>query len=169
LSEFWSFGHDLFRSTPLTFPATFIPGDVFDPQFLEPGPIVYEKPSTPLPDVTKFASLTPFRGRLSAIYAGAFFHLFSEEQQLGLAHRIGSLLSPEPGSMIFGWQAILEENSNQKEIRGMLVFFHTPESWTEMWDGQVFKKGSVKFEVVSEHVPELDEGFSTMSWCVTRL
>jgi hypothetical protein len=123
-----------------------------------------------LPDVAKLTSLTPFRGRLSAIYAGSFFHLFNEEQQLKLAQRLGSLLSPEPGSMILGCQVVLEERStNQREVNGTLFFCHTPESWTEVWDGQVFRKGSVKVEVVLEHVPEADEGFLVMFWCVTRL
>jgi hypothetical protein len=103
------------------------------------------------------------------IYTGAFFHLFSEEQQLELARRIASLLSPEPGSMIFGWQAGLKEKSKRPEAKWVHVFCHSPESWKEIWDGQVFKKGSVKVDVVLEHMPDIEKGIDTILWCVTRL
>ena len=51
-------------------------------------------------------------------------------------------------------------------------FCHSPESWTELWDGQVFKRGSVKVEaalvkpdVVLKDFPD----YYTLYWSVTRL
>ncbi|KAJ7853571.1 hypothetical protein B0H14DRAFT_3654160 [Mycena olivaceomarginata] len=42
----WDLGHELFNSTPATFPVAFLAGDAFDPAFLEPFP-----PLTPSSDV----------------------------------------------------------------------------------------------------------------------
>ena len=56
----------------------------------------------PVPTLRDLSSLTPLQGKVSAIHTSAFFHLFPEEQQLALAHRFASLLSPQKGSIIFG-------------------------------------------------------------------
>ncbi|KAI0828239.1 hypothetical protein BC628DRAFT_1337889 [Trametes gibbosa] len=83
--EFWELGHRLFKSTPKTFPVTFVPG----------------------------------------------------------------LLSPEPGSIILGVHGGRHEKGFRTETglhsatsvaRGHPMFCHSPESWTELWDGQIFKK-----------------------------
>ncbi|KAJ7873999.1 hypothetical protein B0H14DRAFT_2224458, partial [Mycena olivaceomarginata] len=98
LADFWTIGHELFRSTPETFPVVFLPGDALDAEFLEP--------STPLtapseikgspPPLSSLTSLTPLRGHVSVIHISSVFHLFSEEQQLQLARSLAELLSPSP-------------------------------------------------------------------------
>jgi len=45
------------------------------------------------------------------MYASLLFHLFSEEKQLHLLRALAGLLSPEPGSMIFGLHIGLAEAS----------------------------------------------------------
>ncbi|THH16275.1 hypothetical protein EW146_g4351 [Bondarzewia mesenterica] len=45
----WNLGHDLFRSTPESFPVPFIEGDVFDPSFLEAVPPFTKKSPCMIP------------------------------------------------------------------------------------------------------------------------
>lgn len=57
-------------------------------------------------------------------------------QQYQLAHALGSLLSPEKGSVIFGCHAGNTEKGlvAHKKIAGKeSTFFHSPSSWEELW------------------------------------
>ncbi|PIL22771.1 hypothetical protein GSI_15465 [Ganoderma sinense ZZ0214-1] len=153
--EFWELGHKLFKSTPETFPVPFIPGDAFDPAFLRPtAPFtVSNPPRHPRPDLATLTSLNPLRGHVSAIHASSFFHLFDEERQAQLARSLACLLSPEPGSMLLGAHRGLVEAGVRKEVRRgnastIQLFGHSPESWKELWDGQVFEKGTVKVDAL---------------------
>ncbi|KAF9059545.1 hypothetical protein BDP27DRAFT_1341230, partial [Rhodocollybia butyracea] len=110
-AEYWNFGHDLFKSTPSTLPAIFIPGDVFDPSFISVQAPLRTTSATSIgiplksilqPELGTPKSLDPLRGHLSAIHSSAFFHLFNREEQLLIAKKLASLLSPLPGSIIFG-------------------------------------------------------------------
>ncbi|PFH52914.1 hypothetical protein AMATHDRAFT_1652 [Amanita thiersii Skay4041] len=148
-AEFWKYGHDLFRSTPDTFPAAFVPGDAFDPGILAPRDLFFEQPRSPPPDLKSLKSLNPLQGHVSAIHASSFFHLFSEEKQLELTRNVATLLSPTPGSIIFGSQV----GEPMKRIRTVVtsgdahsMLCHSPESWAELWNGQVFPKGTVHVE-----------------------
>jgi hypothetical protein len=54
------------------------------------------------------------------------------------------------------------------------MFCHSPESWRELWDGQVFKKGSVKVDCglkKMERTAHLStiEGAELLWWSVTRV
>ncbi|KAG6908904.1 hypothetical protein DXG01_002884 [Tephrocybe rancida] len=186
---FWNYGHDLFRSTPASFPALFIEGDAFDPAVITPRDPFYaledcaplERPLSSF----KFTSLTPLQGRLSAIHASSFFHLFDETEQLQLARQVATLLSPAPGSIIFGshggtarkrFRTVLKARTSS----GKDMFCHSPETWEELWDGEVFKKGTVKVKAGLQKMPETEverKGLSTdsgshifiMWWSVTRL
>ena len=150
-TAFWDFGHELFKTTPETFPAAFLAGDVFDPTFLSPREPFAELPTAFRPvNLGSLKSLTPLQGHVSAIFAGSFFHLFGEDQQLELARRLAALLSPLPGSVIFGVHVGLPEKggrlvwgSGSQEVR---MFSHSAESWRELWQDQVFEKHSVKVE-----------------------
>ncbi|KAI0823143.1 hypothetical protein BC628DRAFT_620307 [Trametes gibbosa] len=71
--EFWELGHRLFKSTPKTFPVTFVPGEAFNTAHLEPVPPFYSPPDTPAPTLSTLTSLNPLRGHVSAIHASAFF------------------------------------------------------------------------------------------------
>ncbi|KAF8732671.1 hypothetical protein AX14_004106 [Amanita brunnescens Koide BX004] len=179
--EFWNFGHDLFLDTPETFPAGFVAGDIFDPSMIVPRSPFY-MPDLPLltahapPELRSLTSLTPLQGRASAIFLCAFFHLFDEAKQLQLARQLASLISPLPGSVIFGAHITMLVNGmrNLESAPSSKAFCHSPESWKELWDGIVFEKGTVSVET---GVKLLDRGPGRgiqdktvwMSWGVTRL
>jgi len=149
--EFWECGHELFKSTSETFPAAFISGDVFNPALIEPREPFYSEPTAPRPPGLRILkSLTPLQGHVSAIHASSFFHLFEEEEQLKLARQLATLLSPLPGSTIFGMHGGRPAKEFRTEVinsRGSHMFCHSPESWTDLWDGEIFRKGSVEVEV----------------------
>ncbi|KAH9178599.1 hypothetical protein EDB89DRAFT_2111542 [Lactarius sanguifluus] len=163
---FWDLGHRLFKTTPDTFPVTFVPGDVFDPE------------RTPEHHLGTLKSLNPLRGHVSAISALSFFHLFPGDAQLRLARALAGLLSPEPGSMIFGKHIGLPESGHREDLSPRVrLFCHTPRSWSGLWDGGVFLKGTVKVlafvtEVPKERVaniyPEANS-LHLLTWSVTRL
>ncbi len=172
--EFWTSGHQLFNTTPETFPVPFIPGDAFDPDFLKPSLIPTVKPTDPLPPLATLTSLTPLIGRLSAVHTSSFFHLFPEEKQLELAILLAPLLSPEPGSMIFGGHGGLPQKGlrERKNSHGIYMFCHSPESWKELWETQVFQPGQVRVEAflketVRKDLPETKN--YQLVWSVTRL
>ncbi|KAI0336237.1 hypothetical protein GY45DRAFT_1316357 [Cubamyces sp. BRFM 1775] len=180
--EYWDLGHKLFNTTRETFPVPFVPGDAFDPAHLAPVPPFYSPPDTPVPELKTLTSLNPLRGHVSVIHTSAFFHLFGEEQQAQLAQAVAGLLSPEPGSMILGLHVGLPEKGFRPGKRGRVhdgepMFCHSPESWKELWDGQVFKKGTVKVEAFIHQIERKDlanvPGAETTShllvWSVTRL
>jgi len=177
-AEFWDYGHELFKSTPKTFPAAFVPGDAFDSALIEPREPFYSKPPTPRPsDLGSLKSLTPLQGHVSAIHASSFFHLFNEEKQLLLAKQVVTLLSPEPGSIIFGAHGGRPVKGLRTEMlnsRGGYMFCHSPESWKDLWDGQVFRKDSVKVEakLIERNVGPTDPTrivHHLLVWSVTRL
>ena len=176
--EFADLGHKLFRTTPETYPIAFVPGDAFDPKHLEVVTpfMVTNAPTGPAPDLRSLTSLNPLRGWVSAIHATSFFHLFNEEKQLHLARALAGLLSPEPGSMIFGLHLGLAEKGFTLLERHHL-FCHSPESWAQVWDGLVFEKGMVKVQAKLAHIEwksfEGDEASTRLVpflfWSVTRL
>lgn len=110
--------------------------------------------ATPVPSLHGLSSLTPLQGKVSAIHTSAFFHLFSEDQQLALAHRLASLLSPQTGSIIFGQHGSRPEKGFRTEgsskvriaaahavgapVTDYAMFCHSTESWKEMWEKDVF-------------------------------
>ncbi|EJD05462.1 uncharacterized protein FOMMEDRAFT_78949 [Fomitiporia mediterranea MF3/22] len=144
---FWEAGHKLFRSTPETFPVHFIQGSVFDPNHIAPTPPHYSPPSTPRPDLSTLTLLNSLQGHVSAIHVSLFFHLFRKEEQIIAAQALASLLSPLPGSMIFGThssRAVSEEI--KRPVSGDTVYNFNPEDWCALWDGNIFRKGSVSVE-----------------------
>ena len=106
------------------------------------------------------------------------FHLFQEDDQLRLARGLGALLSPEPGSMIFGSHGVVPQTSPvQSDDDRKRLFSHSPDSWTELWDGGVFERGTVR---VNATVAEIDVQYKRaasvrdtracwLQWSVTRL
>ncbi|KAL4245152.1 hypothetical protein ABKN59_009899 [Abortiporus biennis] len=177
--EFWELGYRLFRDSAETFPVPFIPGDAFDDEFLAVSPPEGTDFNSPLPEISTLKSLNPLHGRLSAIHASSFFHLFNEEKQALLAHKLASLLSPEPGSIIFGAHGGQPVKGNRKSFRQNLkevvMFCHSPESWTELWEKEVFGEGEVKVTAVLREVERKDmlmyenNKFCVLIWSVERL
>ncbi|RDB23459.1 Methyltransferase ausD [Hypsizygus marmoreus] len=177
---FWDYGHELFKSTPDTFPAAFIPGNAFDAAIIAPREPFYDESelATRPSNLRSLSSLTPLQGHISAIHASAFFHLFDEAQQLELARQLASLLSPVPGSVIFGLHGGRQEKGLRIEAlnsAGKHMFCHSPQTWTELWDGEVFRKGTVRVDAGLHKMERRDlpatEGaeFFALWWSVTRL
>ena len=180
-AEFADLGHKLFKTTPETYPIAFVPGDIFYPKHIQVVPpfTAANAPTGPAPDLHSLTSLNPLHGRVSAIHASLLFHIFSEEKQLHLSRALAGLLSPEPGSMIFGLHIGLAERGFMSYTLGdsRLLFCHSPESWVEMWDGLVFEKGVVKVRTKLVHVERKDfkgdevssQSLAILLWSVTRL
>jgi len=161
---------------------TFITGNAFDAKHLEiVPPFTKVNPPPAAPAVlSELTSLNPLRGHISAIHASSLFHLFQENEQLHLARALGALLSSEPGSMIFGAHRGLPEKGTPQRIgddqRGN--FCHSPDSWTELWDGVVFEKGLVRVDakVIEMNRKNIEQAMGTgnmvvygLLWSVTRL
>ena len=170
--EFFDLGHDLFKTTPASYPISFLAGDVFKPEILQIFPPFDGPPTAERPDLTTLTSLNPLAGHCAAIYAGYFFHMFSEENQLQLARALAGLLSPLPGSVICG----IHGSNPQKGVfrtehagRAADVFCHSPESWAAMWDGEVFAKGKVRVDATVERREEEGFAFWQLKWSVVRL
>ncbi|KAF4596469.1 hypothetical protein EYR40_007833 [Pleurotus pulmonarius] len=174
---FWDAGHELFKTTPESFPAKFIPGDVFDPAHLAPCEPFLEPPSTPVPDISSLISLTPLQGHISAIHVSTFFHLFNEDQQQQACKAVASLLSPKPGSTIFGSHIALPNKGFRQRPNtnsDTQMFCHDSNSWKELW-GQIFEKGNVDVqaqvvEVIRDDInKDADTRVHMLIWSVTRL
>ena len=145
---FWDLGFALYKSTPETFPVPFIPGDLLSPTFISPHPPFYgtDQLPEPLPALKDLTSLTQLQGRLTFVHASLLFHLFDRPQQTNLAKSLASLLSPESGSTIFGIHRSEPIPGIYPDVRGGEIYCHTPETWAELWDGEIFEKGTVKVQ-----------------------
>jgi len=170
---FWDVGHKLFRTTPETYPVKFLAGDALDDAHLSLTALTQSGSPPPLASVN---TLTELRGHVSAIHASLLFHLFDEEKQLELGKRLAALLDPRPGSIMFGVHGGLPVKGWRTDT--FKLFCHSPETWTQMWEEQIFKKGQVKvntvlraLEAVRERtVPEEEvQEFSLLWWSVERL
>ncbi|RPD58889.1 hypothetical protein L226DRAFT_471237 [Lentinus tigrinus ALCF2SS1-7] len=182
LPDFWMLGHKLFRTTPETYPVAFLAGDILDPDFLKPAdPFYVAPPSEQEPEVSAIGSLSPLHGHVAVISICNVFHLFdTEEAQTRLARALASLLSPQPGSMIIGTHAARPEHGSRLEkvekdhLHHVTVYYHSPESWKALCNGEIFRRGTVKVEArLIEHevnnsiMGEVKYWF--MDWSVTRL
>ncbi|OAX33151.1 hypothetical protein K503DRAFT_869731 [Rhizopogon vinicolor AM-OR11-026] len=127
-NEFLTLSHERFRTTPSSYPGCLLPGDVFNSAFLRIAESSSDVSSAPAIDLSSLESLNPLRGRIS----------------LHLARALAGLLSAQPGSVICGDQiGALEKGFTGNNLSGSQLFAHSPETWTSMWDGNVFEKGSV--------------------------
>ncbi|KAK0496140.1 hypothetical protein EDD18DRAFT_1074587 [Armillaria luteobubalina] len=173
--EFWDLGHKLFKSTADTFPARFIPADIFQLKGLP------KKEAALVPELSQVQSIGELSGNISAIHTSALFHLFDEEGQFELAKIMATLLSPESGSMIFGSHGGRPEKGIRFEVapsdqRAVNMFCHSPESWRSLWDGEIFPRGSVRVDVSLQETERPDmivinSGVKQylLVWCITVL
>ena len=167
----------MFRTTPETFPVKFLAGDAFDDAHLSLTAAIR---SGPPPPVASVDTLTELRGHISVIHASSLFHLFDEEKQFELAKRLAALLDPRPGSTIFGSHGAMPVKG-YREGKFRRMFCHSPESWTQLWEEQIFEKGQVKVNTVLKEVDmaaerlwkgiPVEEGtkFYFLAWSVERL
>ncbi|KAK2467536.1 hypothetical protein APHAL10511_000391 [Amanita phalloides] len=174
VKEYWDYGHDLFRTTPETFPATFVTGDVVDPAMISLRPPFHVSEALPSrPDLKSLTSLIPLQGHAAVIGVSSLFHLFDEGKQVQIARLLSSLLSPLPGSTILGTQGARLAKSTIIH-GGNQSFLHSPESWKDMWYG-VFEKGTIHADVDLVEVSVTRSGkvepekHDWMIWSVTRL
>jgi hypothetical protein len=122
--DFWNLGYELFLDKD-KLKATFIPGDVFDPE----------------------SALKQLDGKVDILHAASFFHLFGYEQQVEVAKRVVKLLRPVPGSLILGRQVgSAKPGVMVRPQSGRTMFRHDERTWTEMWE-KVGEELGVKFEV----------------------
>ncbi|KAJ3574692.1 hypothetical protein NP233_g1603 [Leucocoprinus birnbaumii] len=147
-----------------TFPAGFVGGDIFKNETIEPSKPLYADPSTVRPvNLKDLRSLTPLQGHVSVIHASSVFHLFNEELQTTLAKRHCGLVEK-------GWRSF--------SLTQWRMFCHSPETWKALWEGQVFKEGSIRVEVVLDPLEispleifgeEKGTKCYLLVWSVTRL
>ena len=166
----------------------FVQGDIFDKSFITPAPPYYAQPETLRPDLMSLPamkSLTPLQGHVSAIHASLFFHLFQRDDQVYAARALASLLSPIPGSIIFGRHVSTDDGTSKDlpfNYDGTQFFYgFNVEDWKRLWNGEVFKEGNVHVEAELHPVVRSRLDADTLSrdsangprkalvWCVTRL
>lgn len=137
ITDLWDLGHELYRTSPETFPVPFLQGDILDPINLTVAP--FPTSSNPLPpdglSLREVTSLNQLHGKVSAIFVGAFFHLFDFDGQERVARLLAGLLSPLPGSMIFGSHGGMSTKAIWSPAEGTRMHCHSPESWKELWEG----------------------------------
>ncbi|KAG1880093.1 hypothetical protein F4604DRAFT_517966 [Suillus subluteus] len=170
-NELLELSHELFRTTPTSYPGCLLPGDVFDPAFLSIAARPNDVSSALAIDLSSLKSLNPLHGRISAINASRLFHLFTEDKQLHLARALAGLLSAQPGSVICGFQVGSPEKGMAATVLGPehRLFAHSPKSWSYLWDGEVFEKGSVKVETELVKLVIRGVEYFMMGWSVVRL
>ncbi|EGN92922.1 hypothetical protein SERLA73DRAFT_190280 [Serpula lacrymans var. lacrymans S7.3] len=173
-SEFWDIGKKLFKADAEGDKIRFIQEDIteLDPKALE---------SMPSPDNTLAApnTLSDLHQRCSVIHISYVFHFFSKEQQYNLACTLASLLSPKPGSIIFGAQVGLAEAGERTSAMGYKTFGQCPLSWKELWvgEGGVFSADAAECEAkLFEPEPKdaitpnpIDKKPYLLKWSVKRL
>lgn len=154
--EFFDLGYELFLDREKC-QAKFIAADLF------------EEPE----------ELMALSGKLSIIYAGAFFHLFDRPQQLAVAKMVTKLLKPEVGSMVLGRQVgsvtpgVYEHGTNPTSR----MFRHDEQTWKDLWaeaGRDVGVEWDVEVELVDAYkdIKNLNFGDSTvrqLRFCVRRV
>jgi len=130
-----------------------------------------ERPS--LQSLASTKSLSSLQGHISVIHVSALFHLFKEEPQRRVAQKLASLLSPVPGSIIFGLHRGLPEPGEITNVGKAkdTIFAHSPESWRKLWiregDEGVFPPGMVEVESSITQIP--GTAVYMLAWSVKRI
>ena len=86
----------------------------------------------------------PFKGRVSAIHAGSFFHLFNDDQQIELLKRCAKLLSEEKGSIIIGRQLGSKDPRNLRGEQGRdsslkVYSIQAKPAWNPRFEGREYE------------------------------
>ncbi|TFK88185.1 hypothetical protein K466DRAFT_453461, partial [Polyporus arcularius HHB13444] len=165
--------HKLFRgaSAETAQSIPFLLGDPLDPYFLEAVWPFYTQPYAPPPALPTLKSLNPLHGQVSVISACFVFDELSAPQQLQLARGLAGLLSAESGSMIIGVNRPQSELGRRQMNDTAGAVYDSQECWSDLWDGQLFQKGTVKVEtrLRADHQSTVSHGAWFMEWTVTRL
>ncbi|RPD58758.1 hypothetical protein L227DRAFT_176047 [Lentinus tigrinus ALCF2SS1-6] len=170
----WAVGEQLFGATQEIGRVPFLSGNFLNPYFLEAVWPFYTQSYAPSPTLSTLTSLNALHGQVSVVSTCFVFDQLNASQQLQLARGIAGLLSAESGSMVIGVHRVSPPSGSSAESHrddsgGM--FYHSPESWSDLWDGQLFQKGTVKVETILVESQEL--GMSgdgqVMEWTIVRL
>ncbi|KAK3173825.1 hypothetical protein OEA41_007157 [Lepraria neglecta] len=137
IPEFWDISYDLYRDAG-HMKARFIPADVLDPA----------------------SPLVELQGKLDILLANQVFHLFDWERQVEAGKNMVAL--SRLGTWLVGYQigssvgrAVPVRTTTGGEAGGAgskTKFFHTPETWREMWR-QVQRETGTEWEVESSLRP----------------
>ena len=154
---------------------TFVQGDLRDPAFL--GAAKSETTQSTAAPPSKIAlkdirieSLNSLHGHVTIILADLFFHQLKEDEQAAVARSLASLLSPEPGSMIFGNHTALPQAGNwspsprpgETESK-MKMYCHSPETWRKLWE-DIFAEDKVEVQVTLSGYGEGTDMRGTFPW-----
>ncbi|PLW32272.1 hypothetical protein PCANC_19001 [Puccinia coronata f. sp. avenae] len=92
-------------------------------------------------------SLNPLKQRVRFITCNSVFHLFDEERQTELAHRLAALLdNQKSGSTIFGTHVGSDDCYLLKGTGKRGMFMHSPETWRKMWE-EIYQPGEAQIQV----------------------
>lgn len=145
-ADFISLGHELYDDYG-SCDIQFLAIDIFS------LPVIFDYNGSSCASET-ISALAKFRGSMTHIYAGGFFHLFDEQTQHQLALRLVCLLKRKHGAIVFGrhegfevaqripdppeWQSVL--GSTTILPAQVLISFHrtnryghSPSSWMQLW------------------------------------
>ncbi|KAG2038897.1 hypothetical protein BDR03DRAFT_917757 [Suillus americanus] len=128
--------HDLFKTTPASYPACQFPGDVLDPKFISiaaPSDDVSPAPAT----ITGRALASLLSSQPGSVICG--HQVGKAEKGISIVHVMGC-----------------EHHT----------LAHSPKSWKSMWDGEVFEKGGIKVEAELVDFPLHRKTLTTMRWSV---
>lgn len=104
--------------------------------------------------------LAQLRGKVTIVYAGSFFHLFSWIQQLYIGKRLVEFLKPGTrNGLIYGRQVGSIGDGLCAATSGASVFLHSRDSFQKLWD-EVGKLTKTKWRV---EVQEVNDYFSSAS------
>ena len=113
----------------------------------------------------------PFKGRVSAIHAGSFFHLFNDDQQIELLKRCAKLLSEGKGSIIIGRQL---GSKDPRNLRGDTFYVHSPQSWEtvckEVFQGTAIKYRAELVSFIKDLEPQVSPKYQEIAsaWTITE-
>ncbi|PHH81714.1 hypothetical protein CDD82_112 [Ophiocordyceps australis] len=111
--RFIDLGYDLFRDRKLL-GASFVVGDMKDP---------------------KDKRLAKLSGKVTIIYAGKFFHLFSWAEQLYIGQRLMSFIKPDTANgLIYGMLIGVVRAAAPTATKASMPYFHDPDSFQRLWD-----------------------------------
>ena len=97
--ELLDFGHRLYNDAS-TSKIHFFAANAFDIPY--PPPPLESSTFHSISNLSEVTNISQMQGKATHLYAGFFFHMFSEEKQVDLALRFGSMVKHEPGAIIYG-------------------------------------------------------------------
>ncbi|XP_014562041.1 hypothetical protein COCVIDRAFT_11525 [Bipolaris victoriae FI3] len=98
------------------------------------------------------SDLDQLDGKISIVHAQYFFHLFTWDEQLRLAHRLVRLSKPNCEFLVFGGHMGTDQETEGYHADTGKFFMHSHESWKRLWD-QVGSETNTSWEVETGRQP----------------